>query len=148
MQTYFIHCQVLLPMAGSFTIPSLRAKLQGPRQRLSVTCIPRQAFPNKYTDTHAHAHAHSHIHQHPDTHACICTHAHMDRNTYTHARTHDHTQMHAHIHTHSEEAKSFSFIKGGISPQMYHLEINGPTWLHISQFQITRPQQDPLLSQT
>lgn len=116
-----------------------------------MTCPPREDFTSKYTDTHAHIYAHIHTHVYTEMHTCICTH--------THSHVHTHTQKHIYICTHTcthtftytythtlRGGPIIQFYKRGHIPSKVPLEINGPTLLHISQFQITRPEQDPLLS--
>lgn len=92
-----------------------------------MTHPPREDFTSKYTDTHAHIYAHIHIHI--QKHTYICTH------TFTYTYTHT-----------LRRGPIIQFYKRGhISPKV-PLEMNGPTLPHISRFQITRPEQDPLLS--
>lgn len=150
MQIYFIYFQLLLPSGRAIYNFLLRGQMKGPGQRLSsdmssqrglhkqihrYTCTHICTYPHTYTQKCIRAFAHTHI--------LTCTHIH--RNIYICTHTCTHTFTYTYTHT-LREGPIIQFYKRGHIPPKVPLEINGPTLLHISQFQITRPEQDPLLS--
>lgn len=117
-QVCCIYLQAPYPTAGTFTIPTLRGKLEGTTQRLSSDELSQRELHKQ--NIHRHACTHIHIHVYPETHTHTCTNITRCTHTCTQKQTHLHTNSHMQKHTHAHTHRGPDYKKG-------HVPLNVPS---------------------